>query len=255
MRLLRGPAVKPVKLTLQDAEGRTFVRDVPRQGDDEVKPLPNFEFNLLPGKIGYVVLRTFGNDSVLADFYRVFPEIAQTNALIIDVRSNGGGSSGIGWNILGCLTDKPFKTLDWKMREYHPPNRARGKAQGWRSEVGGEWKPNGEKLYSRPVLILASAGTGSAAEDFCVAFDFMRRGKIIGEPTNGSTGQPLFFDLPGGGRARVCTKRDTYPDGKAFVGVGVQPNIIVRQTIADLRAGRDSVLQAALDELKASPDK
>jgi len=53
----------------------------------------------------------------------------------------------------------------------------------------------------------------------------------------------------------VCTKRDSYPDGKEFVGVGVQPDIVVHQTVADLRAARDSVLQAALKELKASPKK
>jgi len=88
-----------------------------------------------------------------------------------------------------------------------------------------------------------------------VAFDFLKRGKIIGEPTAGSTGQPLFFDLPGGGRARVCTKRDSYPDGKEFVGVGVQPDMVARQSIAELRAGRDAVLQAALRELKASSAK
>ena len=48
---------------------------------------------------------------------------------------------------------------------------------------------------------------------------------------------------------------DSYPDGKEFVGVGIQPDIVVHQTVADLRAARDSVLQAALKELKASPKK
>jgi C-terminal processing protease CtpA/Prc len=77
----------------------------------------------------------------------------------------------------------------------------------------------------------------------------MKRGTIIGEPTGGSTGQPLIFDLPGGGYARVCSKHDRYPDGKEFVGVGVQPNVVVHPNIADFRAGRDTVLLAALDFL------
>jgi C-terminal processing protease CtpA/Prc len=76
------------------------------------------------------------------------------------------------------------------------------------------------------------------------------RGKIAGEPTGGSTGQPLFFKLPGGGMARVCTKRDSYPDGRDFVGKGVQPQIIVHPTVSDVRAGRDPVLEAALRELR-----
>jgi hypothetical protein len=46
------------------------------------------------------------------------------------------------------------------------------------------------------------------------------------------------------------TKHDTYPDGKEFVGVGVQPNKLVVPTIADLRANRDTVLEAALAEAR-----
>jgi hypothetical protein len=61
--------------------------------------------------------------------------------------------------------------------------------------------------------------------------------------------------LPGGGNARICSKRDTYPDGREFVGIGIQPDKVVRPTLADLRAGRDTVLEAALKELKLSLKK
>jgi carboxyl-terminal processing protease len=99
-------------------------------------------------------------------------------------------------------------------------------------------------------VLLVGPRTFSAGEDFTVAFDAMRRGKIVGEPTGGSTGQPLFFTLPGGGSARVCTKRDSYPDGREFVGRGIQPHIVVHPTVSDFRAGRDTVLEAALRELQ-----
>mgnify|MGYP000636776297 CR=1 FL=1 len=78
----------------------------------------------------------------------------------------------------------------------------------------------------------------------------MKRGKIVGEATGGSTGQPLMISLPGGGTARIVSKRDTYPDGKPFVGVGIQPNIKVSPTVADIRKGRDTVLEAALLALR-----
>jgi C-terminal processing protease CtpA/Prc len=97
--------------------------------------------------------------------------------------------------------------------------------------------------------VLTSARTFSAAEDFTVAFDAMHRGLIVGEPTGGSTGQPMFFSLPGGGNARVCAKHDMYPDGKEFVGVGIQPGIVVKPTVSDLRKGKDTVLDAAIAEL------
>jgi C-terminal processing protease CtpA/Prc len=109
-----------------------------------------------------------------------------------------------------------------------------------------EVQPHRKALYSKPVVVLTSVGTASAAEDFCVSFKSINRGKFIGESTYGSTGQPLMLTLPGGGAARICTKHDTFPDGSEFVGVGVQPDIPVHQSIADFRGGVDTVLGAAL---------
>ena len=106
--------------------------------------------------------------------------------------------------------------------------------------------PQGKKAYTKPVVVLTSGRTFSAAEDFVVAFDTMNRGKLIGETTGGSTGWPLSFAVPGGIMARVCMKRDTYPDGQEWVGTGVKPDIEVHPKIADLQAGRDTVLEAAL---------
>jgi hypothetical protein len=51
--------------------------------------------------------------------------------------------------------------------------------------------------------------------------------------------------MPGGGSARVCTIQTRYADGREFVGVGVQPKIRVTPTLADFRAGKDTVLESA----------
>ena len=99
-------------------------------------------------------------------------------------------------------------------------------------------------------MLLIGPATFSAAEDFLVAWKNSDRGKIIGEPSAGSTGQPLFFQLPGGRSACVCTKRDTFPDGTEWVGKGIE-DILVRPTIADARTGRDTVLDRAVEFLKA----
>lgn len=55
-----------------------------------------------------------------------------------------------------------------------------------------------------------------------------------------------FVKLPGGGAIRVCTKRDTFPDGTPFVGKGIQPDIPCAPTLAGVVAGRDEVLEAAV---------
>jgi C-terminal processing protease CtpA/Prc len=106
--------------------------------------------------------------------------------------------------------------------------------------------------YMGPVVVLQGPRSFSAAEDFLIAFGFMSRGKLIGEASGGSTGQPLSFSLPGGGSARVCAKRDSYPDGKEFVIVGVIPDITVKPTIKDIQTGRDPVLKEAVKYLKTA---
>ena len=107
----------------------------------------------------------------------------------------------------------------------------------------------GEKIQV-PVVVLIGSNTGSAAEDFLIAMDSIKRGTFVGEKTYGSTGQPLIFDLPGGGSARVCSKRDTYPDGREFVGYGVTPHVTVEPTVEDILADRDITLEKGLEVLK-----
>lgn len=106
-----------------------------------------------------------------------------------------------------------------------------------------------DPVFQGPVAMLVDARTFSAAEDTAAVFKLMQRGIVIGSASGGSTGQPWLFDLPGGGTARICVKRDSYPDGTTFVGTGVVPDIEVPLTIKDVREGRDAVLERAVHEL------
>lgn len=260
--LFMGSAKEPVELTLRDEQGRSLKKTVRRltreqaaQASSEAArsgktPAPPFEWKMLPGNVAYVKLNTFADDKAADMFAAAFDEMAGSRAMVIDLRDNGGGNSGVGWRILGYLTDKPFKTSQWYTRQYRPTYRAWGRAQETYGREAGERQPDGKKLYARPVVVLTGPRTFSAAEDFMVAYVSMKRGLTVGEPTGGSTGQPLYFSLPGGGGAVVCSKRDRFPDGSDFVGKGVRPDVLVRPTLADFRAGRDTVLEAALKELK-----
>ena len=59
----------------------------------------------------------------------------------------------------------------------------------------------------------------------------------------------IFFELPGGGSARICTKKDTYPDGREFVGYGIQPDVLVKKDLEDFINNEDPVLEEALKHL------
>lgn len=253
-QFLRGAVGSAPRVAFRDAAGKQFEQQLPRVSLEVRKAAmanpPSFEFSMLPGDIAYVSLNSFNDNSAADAWLAAFDEIAKSSALVIDVRSNGGGNSDVGYKILSTLDDKAFLTSRWATRDYKPTWRAWNKEQPMYAEAPEAVQPDPQRQYKKPVLVLTSAATYSAAEDFVVAFDGMQRGTLVGEATGGSTGQPLFIKLPGGGRARICTKQDTYPDGRAFVGVGVQPQHIVKQTVDGVRAGRDEVLEAALATLQ-----
>ncbi len=190
-------------------------------------------------------------------------------AMILDLRGNVGGSTPI--KIVQHLISKPvkefiFKTpcsisyVDARMQAASKNSRTKeGIANdifddfpeytpGWYSFSGGDIEPE-KKHYDGPLVILTDRMTSSAAEDLVVMLQGNSRATVIGEPTHGSTGQPIFFNLPGGGRVQICTCLAKYPDGRSFVGVGAQPDILVKRTIKYIAQGRDEVLQAAIDYL------
>ena len=251
--LLSGPKTRPVRLTFRDAKGHDFTRVLPRRGYGKPTPIVPVRLRFLPGNVAYLQVNEFETDAGFKRFAAAFDSIQTTSALIIDLRQNGGGNSGNGYDILSYLTDKAYRPGSYQSRTYSAVGRARG--EGVRLEnlyqTSTQSPAGGNKLYTKPVAVLISGETFSAAEDFCSAYMGLKRGILVGEPTGGSTGQPLAFALPGGIMARVCTKRDAYSDGTEWNGIGIPPTVPARPTVAALRAGRDPVLEAALRALGA----
>lgn len=249
--LFRGALNQPIKLELRDAANRisehTISRVKPAERSAKLQ-VPPFEYRMLRGDIAYIALNTFGNDSAAIEFASRFEEISKAKAIIFDVRNNGGGNTSTGWNILSYLIDTTREVHSFYTRDYKPTWRAWNRNQQIvlnRSKLG----PSGKLLYTKPVIVLTSARTFSAAEDFAAAFKTMNRGLIMGEATGGSSGQPLFITLPGNGTARICTKRDMLGNGEEFVGKGVIPHKFVSPAIQDVRKGIDTELQAAISQL------
>lgn len=248
--LLAGAAAKPVVLELKDRKGKIFTASLPRSGYPKVAPAPSMEYKELNG-VGYLAIHNFEDDKIVKQFDSLYTQIERTKGLVIDIRDNGGGDSYIGNQILAYLTNKPFQLFAHKAVNYYalssPPAQP---SPGWINNGIAMQTNNFKHYYNKPVALLINAATFSAAEDFAVAFDAMKRGHIIGLPSGGSSGQPLKMDLPGGGVARYCARLETYPDGKEFVGVGVLPTIRIEKNINDVYNGTDSVLKKALEMVK-----
>ena len=247
---LRGPSAKAVRLKMRDASGSEYEREVDRRGYIDLRPAPPLDWRILPqGNIAYVALNDFSTEDLVKRWTDAMPKLFAASALVLDVRLNGGGSSDIGYEVIRTLVDRPVPTSRQVMRQYNPTDRARGSLMEWTELPAENIDPREGTRFHGPVVVLTGPATYSAAEDFLVAWKNSGRGKTVGEPSGGSTGQPLSFQLPGGGSARVCTKRDTFPDGTEWVGKGIDPDILVRPTFADVRAGTDTVLERAVGYL------
>jgi len=73
------------------------------------------------------------------------------------------------------------------------------------------------------------------------------RATIIGETTEGSSGMPYLYDFHNGMILKIAVKRQYFPDGSEFEGVGIGPDIEVRTSIDALKNGRDVVLEKAME--------
>jgi len=193
-------------------------------------------------------------------------------AIILDLRGNTGGSTPI--KTVRHLISRPAKWFLAKTRcsiSYADARlqSASGKGSsreeianeifedfpeyspGWYSFFNDDIEPT-TIHYDGPLVLLTDRMTASAAEDLVVILHGKGRAKVIGEATNGSTGQPIFFDLPGGGKVQICTCQSFYPDGRSFVGVGIQPDIPVKRTIQAIAEVRDEVLETALEYIRSN---
>ncbi|WP_018629411.1 S41 family peptidase [Niabella aurantiaca] len=226
------------------------------------------EFKMLENGVAYLGLNSFSNRKIDTLFDAVLPQLYQAKGLIVDLRFNGGGSTNIGTYILKYLIkDTVLAGARYATREHLPAFKAWGAYVTEKDTIGNAWNKKCLEVYKGvytynfpyepqsfvlnrprivvPTVILTGNRTASAAEDFLIAAENQKHMIRMGEPSFGSTGQPLVFDMPGGGSARVCTKKDTYPDGKEFVGYGIQPHIPVVPTVDDYLKGKDVVLDRA----------
>ena len=255
--LLSGRAGSQLQVTVRNPEGkeeerlltRLTLKDQSKLGKGGTSS-SGASFKMRPDGIAVLTINEFedteGTKALLANLSLV----NSSKGLIIDVRANGGGSTPV--DLLQVLTRKPIRGPMMRTRSYIAADRARGVLPGWTDISTFEVPADPAHHVDVPVAVLTSARTFSAAEDFVAAFDAMHRGITVGETTAGSTGQPMSYQLPGGGRARVCTRNDRASDGTVFEGVGLHPTISVSRTIESIQRNKDIVLERAAGALLAA---
>ena len=111
-----------------------------------------------------------------------------------------------------------------------------------------EWNQQSkEPRIGAPVVFLTNEQAISYSESILGLVKFHGLGTIVGSNTAGSNGNVVRLSLPGGFRVTCTGMYVIGPDGGPLQGLGIEPDMQVLPTIEGLRAGRDEVLEHALE--------
>jgi C-terminal processing protease CtpA/Prc len=69
---------------------------------------------------------------------------------------------------------------------------------------------------------------------------------VVGSTTAGADGNVSRIPLPGNVEGMISGIGVFYPDGRPTQRIGIVPDLVVRPTVAGIRAGRDEVLEAGV---------
>jgi hypothetical protein len=101
--------------------------------------------------------------------------------------------------------------------------------------------------YAGKVVILVDEVSQSQAEYTAMALRSAPGALVVGSTTAGADGNVSAVPLPGGLRAMITGLGVFYPDRRPTQRIGILPDLVVRPTVAGIRAGKDEVLEAALE--------
>jgi len=191
----------------------------------------NFMFQkaeILDGNVGYLRFdRFYDPASAGPTAIAALQFLAYTDALIIDLRHNGGGHAGMIRLLLSYFFDEPTHINSWYDR---PEDRI---VQSWTSD-----HVEGRRLSEADLYVLTSRSTFSAAEEFVYDLQALGRATVVGETTGGgghtvqlvrSDDLALELRIPSGRAINPVT-------GTNWEGTGIAP---------DVTAPADEALEAA----------
>src|SRR5256886_2168246 len=158
---------------------------------------PAFATESLPGGVAVVRIASLGDEEVVREFDRAFPDFARVEGLVLDLRRATDGKTEYAYQILARLTDRPFPAVRWRTPQYRAVFRAwnlSDSAITWYGpEPGTVARRADHPAYGGPIAVLASSTTVGAAEGLLAAFRAAGRGPILGEPSRaGPGGGPTF---------------------------------------------------------------
>jgi hypothetical protein len=237
----------------RDRHMRVFVAPTNPAPTDDVQPTSPLTYagfervDRLTGNIGYIKLDSFLDPGPFQETAsKAMADLANSDALIIDMRDNGGGRPELVDYLCSFFFDPktPVHINDLIFRTAGTNEFIT--TQSWT-------KPVPEPFLGKPVYILTSKRTFSGAEEFVNDMKVQKRAKIVGETTGGGANP--------GNRNQLDPRFEIFiPDGRPenpitrtnWEGVGVVPDIEVDEKQALQVAVREILSQRAAKSGAAS---
>jgi hypothetical protein len=190
----------------------------------------------LPGNIGYLDVRGFGPTEIVGEAYgAAMSLLAGTDALILDLRRNGGGEpSSVAYLLSHFFAEGDERHLNDIYER--PKDETR---QYWTS---ASVRPR----YTKPVYVLISNYTFSGGEECAYDFQTQKRATLVGETTGGGANPGDFLSLGHGMVAFIPNGRAINPlTHTNWEHVGVKPDVVVAAAQAEQTAHAD-ILRALI---------
>lgn len=171
-------------------------------------------------------------------FERAMPELRQAAAIVIDLRGNPGGVSAIAQGVAGHFVDEPVSlgTMKGRRDELELVVNPRRVARD-----GSRVEP-----FAGPLAILLDDGSASTSELFAAGLRDHGRARLFGEPSAGAALPAVMDRLPNGDVFMHASMDYIRPNGERVEGRPIVPDVTTVLVRADLLAGKDEALRAAL---------
>jgi len=205
----------------------------------------NLHYGILDGKIGYVHFAVRG---LRLSFYKQkMPDIMEvlknTKAMIVDIRNHAGGDDEVSRYVAGLFAKNPALFMTTRKRK-GPGRNDFTAPDKWYVEKQGDFQ------YTNPVILLTTRWTASAGETFTWAMNTQPEVTQMGDTTAGGFTDVISRELPNGWLYFVGVGDYRDAAGKSEEGIGVAPGIYTINLKSDIDAGKDKVLEQAIDILK-----
>ncbi len=187
----------------------------------------------LDGNVGYLKLTKFEDPAIAGETLTAAMRfLSNTDALLIDLRFNGGGRG----DMVTLLTSYFFDGEPMHLVDFF--DRLSGEtSQSWTLP----YVP-GPRYVSKPVFILTGERTFSAAEQFTYSMQKAGRAVVVGQQTRGGAHFAKIFQVDSHFAVMIPVGNTTSPlTGSNWEGVGITPDVAAASDVAVRTAHRLSL--------------